>query len=330
MQKFCLAFLLVFFSYSLNGAYCNKEACCEKVKTTEQCCTKDCGHWFVTAEILYWKAHEDNLVYAIDGVSTPNQGSSKELDWNWYPGFKVGLGYILPCSTIDSYLNYTWFRSNAKDSAYAQNATTPLFPTFAPDATIASLTSGFSEWTLHYNTLDLELGNWFCACERFLFHPSIGLRAAFTQETDHITYNFPVQDLYNFKQSFNGVGPRIGLNSRWFFCNNMSFFADGAFAILWGSYHVTFKEIIGFNSTLADTEHNFDTLRNLVDLRLGIDWSFTLCNAYNFTLGIAWEQRLWLKHNQYLRYHYAAPSSQRDNDGDLSLYGVDVNFKFCY
>lgn len=303
---------------------------CEVIDCCQDPCNDWCGEWFVTADFIYWKAHEENLEYAYDGqlfggVLSP--GSSKELDWRWDPGFKVGLGYLLD-SCWEFYLNFTWLYSRASGSA----STPPpgfLVQTFTSSTDIIiGRTFASEDWHLHYQTLDLELGYWLCWDSCVALRPNFGLRAAWTRDRSNIFYS-TVDTLfsdYDYRQKFDGVGPRIGLNAHWNFCSHWSLFADGAFALLWGNYDIHLLERnTAALITVLDTNHQFNALRSLTDLKIGLGWDRCFCdNDYHLIIQLAWENRVWFKHNEFQRFS-SFTGGYLNNDGDLSLYGVTLS-----
>lgn len=282
------------------------------------------GVFEVKVDYIYWKPHEDNLVYAFDGVTTVETGSSKELDWEWSSGFQVGVGYSFCATNWDIFANYTWYKTQATGFSLARPGPVVLFPTFGYDLSPALVTAAGADWSLRYQTIDLEIGNSLSLSRFFNFRPYFGVRGAFTRDNDTITYvSTGGNSSYIFSQRFNGVGPRFGANASWFLTPNLSIFGEGALTLLWGEYDVNMQAQSGVNA-IANTTHSFDDLRYLADAKIGINWDTCLFNCYRLSFHVAWEQRLWIKHNQYQRIIIAPASSYRDNDGDLSLYGIDA------
>lgn len=80
--------------------------------------------FFITADFIWWTAREDNLTYARNGINSDigpgliyqedaKKGREKFPDWNWNPGFKIGLGKNLSHDQWDIYFEYTWLYSKA-------------------------------------------------------------------------------------------------------------------------------------------------------------------------------------------------------------------------
>lgn len=287
-----------------------------------------CENLYVTADYLYWKAHVDQLEYAIDGINFPaSSGETRELNWNWDSGFKAGIGYIFSGCGWDIYLNYTRFHTKAKDSSSPEPGTilnaTYSYP-FLFEIFFAS-----AEFDLNYNTLDLELKNVFCVTPCFLLSPSFGLRGAWTKDKYDIFYvGFLDNQNLHLKESFHGIGPRIGLNGVWNFCGGFSLFGEGEYALLWGRNRSSFFSATS-TAIAADTKQTYYTLRHLTDIKVGLGWDYCFCRS-RLALQLAWEQRLWLDYNQYLHFTDTENLHYMPNSSALSLYGLTLTARYFF
>lgn len=82
-----------------------------------------------------------------------------------------------------------------------------------------------------------------------------------------------------------------------------------------------------FGLVAADTRQEFACLRNLTDIRVGLGWDYCFCRS-RLALQLAWEHRLWLDYNQYLRFTETFNINNLPNSSALSLYGL--TFKAGY
>jgi Legionella pneumophila major outer membrane protein precursor len=94
---------------------------------------------FITGDFLYWKAEEDDLDYVAKLETQPPppsttfplssyQGKLYSPDFKWEPGFRVGIGAMLPYDGWDLYTQWTRLYSSPDDQACASN---PLLPSGA-------------------------------------------------------------------------------------------------------------------------------------------------------------------------------------------------------
>lgn len=349
----------------------------------DDCCY---SNFYVTGEWIYWRAREDDLEYAVSGFalvdtavgvtsSAANQaagttwassalpGKVYYADPKWSSGFRVGLGYNLPCAGWDAwdvYLNYTWYKTSTSTGTVG-SSTNPVYSTsvgptiaggFDPTGTgtvlggnVVRLTSTGDtagvDWSLRYQTLDLELGRWFWTGCQLALRPSIGARGAWTR--DHFNKGYLGDDAFvasptttspvagtpttstllapndssaltsstNF-QKIDGVGPRVALNTRWNLgseCGGCwSVFGDAAFSTLWVQYKnhgvqtaAVSVEDLDAEATIYNVQDNFDSLKNLVDLAVGLQFDNYFCwcdHIYHLGIKVGWEHHLWSGHNQ--------------------------------
>jgi hypothetical protein len=82
--------------------------------------------------------------------------------------------------------------------------------------------------------------------------------------------------------------------------------------------------VLGFPATVIDTKHNFNTIRSLIDLKIGLGWDCLFCNEYLLVLQLAWEHREWIDHNEYQRFT-GNTTGYLNNDANLSLYGLTLS-----
>lgn len=288
-----------------------------------------CENFFITGDYLLWKAHVGKLEYAIDGLNGPvSAGGTKELDWKWDSGFKVGAGYVFSDCCWDIYLNYTRFYTKAKGSAFPSSGNV-LHSTYA-NLFLFDINFASSEFELNYNTLDLEMGKEFCLFPCVLFHPQFGLRGAWTKDTDDIFYDgFADDENIHLTESFRGVGPRVGLSTAWNFCKGFSLFGEGDYALVWGKNRSSFFSRTTNLGVFANTGQQYFTLRHLIDLKVGLGWDYCFCPS-RLSLQLAWEHRLWLDYNQYFRFVDQFSLTYLPNSSSLSLYGLTLTARYYF
>ena len=85
---------------------------------------------YITVDFIYWTAREDHLGFAFKQTvdannSVVSRGNVSQPDWNFRPGFKVGLGFMYNHDGWDAGANYTWFRGrNTKKSVTSDDVNT--------------------------------------------------------------------------------------------------------------------------------------------------------------------------------------------------------------
>lgn len=280
---------------------------------------------FVTADTFVWTSRESSLDYAVvqkfedNTHTTPiNGGHIKQpcSDWNW--GFKVGIGIRFDCDGWDGHLEWTRFRSDQSNSVEPNDnellaATYPNVFNSLTDPVVLQRARG--SWRLDYDTLDLSIGrntHWSCCLN---LRPFFGLRAAWLDQGYKIKYEGTTgsTDLnflskLHLKSNFWGIGPRIGLDSKWNLGCGFGICADLSAALLWGvgdaHYHETRADDID-SSEEQHLRYDFDTsCRHTI---LSTDMGLFLCydallssNRWRFGAKIGWEHHLFLEQNRFI------------------------------
>lgn len=175
---------------------------------------------FVTADFLYWYAHETNLEYAnrvqytlqqpdttLTGVQYGYITKHNYLKTKWDPGLRVGIGMNLDCDGWDVYLNWTYFDNHSHSAANQPLPTTPqqlsvtglingVNDPWAPvdqvrDFLQLAVPRVSAKWSVIFNQMDLEFGRKFWISKCMLTRLYTGLRGAWTHT------NFSVNASYN-------------------------------------------------------------------------------------------------------------------------------------
>jgi len=140
-------------SYDNCGASCGSCDCCEQEEGI-----------FISFDALLWKACRSDMDYALRGDTLSPDiiegGAMHSMDFSWQLGFRVGLGYRLPCSRFDIRLEYTRFHSSAKGSVEDVVGTQPeLYATRVHPAAVgtAQIASASAKMDLKYDDVVFEV-----------------------------------------------------------------------------------------------------------------------------------------------------------------------------
>ncbi len=169
-----------------------------------------CGvDMFVTAEFIYWTAHEDHLGYVLS--TGTNSGSSNQPtattpdipggkvfhpDFKFKPGFKVGLGFLTDHDGWDVYVNYTWLHyNNIKGNASsgdgdndADDTSVALFDEIVGinglggKGGVSNPDTASAKWKLNFNVIDLELGRNFYVSRNLYLRPYVGFKGTWQKQ----------------------------------------------------------------------------------------------------------------------------------------------------
>lgn len=283
-----------------------------------------------SVSFLYWQPSQDNMAVGFTssapiGLAAAQalpqasiQGSFIDMDFDFKPGFKVGLGMNLQMDDWDGYAEYT--RVHGWHSVFS-NGNGPvggvpaIFSTFShPYLNIGQVggmlfNTVFGSYRNNLDFVDAEMGRTYYVGKSLIFRSAFGARAAWMLQNVHVRYNnttaaatvdasnlivsLPsVLDVYQRAHSW-GVGPRTGLMMDWMLGAGFRFFGSGYGDILYTKYKVQDKSVLmpraagggGTGSTarvgVPVTVNGYEKvfgLRTHLDLEMGFGWGSYFSN----------------------------------------------------
>ena len=285
------------------------------------------ANFFAEASALYWHPRLYGTEFAVESLfindifinkededgdvekklvlkksSTKGCIRSTNLCWDW--GFKVGIGYNLPCYDWNINLNYTAFDSSGSKSTcvpmnneYIGNVKCFLYNSLIEelkDANPILFLSTFvskrakSKIYLNSDSLQLKLGKAFSICEFIVLEPKIGFEyfwITLRQNTRYIAvqpflfqladpdkveeikapfFDYVVRD----RSKFSGIGPYLSFETQWNLYNNLCFYGNISGALLCGQFKVCNKQKMNINFTVgefSEEEKKAFTLNNCMN-----------------------------------------------------------------
>lgn len=340
MSKKLLFFIFFFLSLS---AFAEKQ---EEITPPAGPFIKGGADLFVTGEFLWWKGIQERLNYAITGVlvqpgtTLSTSGKVYKVHYPWNPGFRVGIGFYPGHDGWDLYARYTWYHSHSTDRASNRSGNMVSIGSYIGGLThiqINGITSARSDWDLHYNVVDLELGRNFFLSKFLKTRLFAGLRGTFNSQNWNTHYhsneiifgsNGPLPGIIQTKQDQDtwGVGIRMGGNLTWTFYKAWSLVSDASFTGIWVEYDNHRRDILSQTGVGSTTTVNIksdpnSTLFN-IDLMLGFkgEWWF-YDDTYHLSAQAGWENQLWLHYGNFIFIN---------GNGDLSFSGLTAKLRFDF
>ncbi len=284
----------------------------------------------VFADFLYWHPSETvDWAFTLNANENSVHSAYKVIEFDWDPGFRVGVGYNMHHDQWDTQFTYTWFQSEAKD--HASNGVTSGFL-----ATRLSLFEPFNKgkikFNLHYNIFDWDLGRSFFVSKGLAFRPFIGVKAGWIHQKIHAKWETPAilfSASEDVKNNFRGGGPKGGVEGKWILgdVNRHVFSLMGTFAgaYLWGNWTLrdNFIDVLGTTTSIPMGNRNFGAL--MFQALMGFGWDFNFDrNRSHFGLKVSYEIQDWLNHFQVF-----TNTSGTDNF-DLILQGLTLDLRFDF
>jgi hypothetical protein len=300
-----------------------------------------------TADFIWWKTNISGMEYATSGAAdggnfvpfgaSTKRGHVNQPNFDFEPGFKIGLGLEFAYDGWDLYADYTWLNGDTEHnslSAHRGNGATTLFPIVLDTGTISTLpiTKESSRWRQHFNVLDLELGRNFFISRRLTLRPHFGLKSAWINEKWKLEFTGSgsiVDGSQKRKQSLWGIGTRAGLNTVWHFAKNWGLYGDIAVTALWSDFHVKAKD-----STELDVSPPIPSMTNLntrevitevipvIETGIGLTYmTWFDDDEYLFQISAGWEEQVWLDFNHFVDFN---------RSGNLSIQGLTIKAGFAF
>ena len=278
---------------------------------------------FISAEFTYWQINSLNLGYFRTGLrmstGVPNsRGKLHLVKPSWQPGFKVALGAVLPHGGWDILTRYTYVNYNNADSA------SELTSGGSPADSIVvgngnsvretAPTSAKAYASTRINIMDLELGRKFFNSRYLALRFFTGLKGIWGPSRARCEFRYSPEapstrvaidgnavtgPIIVKENGFAwGVGPRLGLETNWYFFRNLSIFARAAISPIYEQID-SHRKIDVFDGQTAiniidqkDEEKDFINLISEIQLGLeGEAWLYE--NTYRLAFKLLYEVQEW-------------------------------------
>ena len=298
----------------------------------------DCCGWYANIAYLYWKPNQEgisagtlnNLTESPAGVIESGVGAfdfigtddAKQVypKFEWDSGFRIGIGYHLPCDSWSVGLEYTHYRTDSHttySSAFVDSSGRLIGSgisgsLFAPAYSAAyDSTDIFSQtqvavdvdWRIQFNQLDLDFGREFYVARWMTLRPHVGLRALFINQSYNLQKNASgfnqatvgtaftnsigqTREAIKMNNDFKGVGLEGGLDMSFDLGCDLAFYGELAGGATFGRARVTQR---------ANATNQFGvtsiTTTEPINYRITDNYDTILCNA-DMAFGLRWRQRV--------------------------------------
>ncbi len=293
------------------------------------------NHLWIDAEVLYWKAYEDDLSFGTTSDSTTRidhgHVQSPHFQWNW--GGRLGVGIKLPKhDQWDLYTQYTYVHAEA-----ARHVHQTFFPSWMAGSS-GYATSAKAHVDTNVNIGDLELGRTCGVGSWLTLRPFIGVRGLVIDQNVSFGYKggtAAAGDTYHNHLDSNlwAVGLRMGVDSLWGLGRGFSVYGNGAASLL--SSHLSSHQNEHFKKAHTAFVNLKDTQNNVVptaEIALGIQWDYLFHqDRYHFGFKFGWEFNVFFDQNRLVRFvNHDNPGPWSRNDGDLGFQGLTFGMRFDF
>lgn len=295
--------------------------------------------YFVTADLLYWYARTNGTAFAYSNhtttVDVPLRGRTKDIDFDWQSGLRVGIGMNLGHDEWDLYAAFTLFRPHVSGLAHAGRNNT-LVPLRGALVTDSGVTRAKSLYMLDTYQIDVELGRYYFVSAKLSLRPFAGIKNGWMKQHQIIRYTGGSVGLNTARVEdwcdYWGIGLRGGIESKWHLGQGVYLQGLFAGALLYGFFTIDHREkltpSLEEKVKLSDNKHRFIPT---IQWRMGIGWGRSFHKRkYYLNIGAAYEGMYWWRLNQMIKiYEYNAYRYDNFSD-DLSMHGFTLMARWYF
>lgn len=307
-------------------------------------CESYCGlieeQFYIDAEWLYWKATQDGLELGMitdvpfslssssTALSTTSKGKDILLNYKWTNGYRVNVGYDVPCYDLELAATYSYLPSSASvrvgHSAHTQYIETILFSGIIEvgllgDAANFPLNQLDADWDLRFTYADFDFARNICLGSCFSVKPHVGFRGLWTDQRLNVatlgtfvsrTSAQEVTGESKLNEKLRGYGVEAGLWANWQVGCGLSVIGHLGGALLYSHNHVSkslsteLDRVSLPSNDLSVVTHQiflkdkFWTTTPMADVFLGMQYAFCMLDT-SIYIRAAWEQHVLFDVNQW-------------------------------
>ncbi|HSX11387.1 MAG TPA: Lpg1974 family pore-forming outer membrane protein [Chlamydiales bacterium] len=306
-----------------------------------------CWNVYADGSFIYWQPQQENMELGISSTileaeiaSHGLQGSFIGENFQYKPGFKIGVGMNFEYDAWDAYAEYTWLHGADSTSSNGNILALWGMPEHGENSA-ESFTSAEGTWRFKFDFVDVELARSYYVGKKLSFRPSLGLRGAWIRQKHLAHYvnteavegatlsNWIITD----RSVSQGVGPRVGIGTNWMFGRGFRIYADGAADILYTRYNVSTTEndtdFLTWNPNIEQRDVGY--LRTHLDLELGIGWgSYYNCNAWHVDLSAGYGFQAFFNQNMFRHFNALVEAYSYSPNGNLYIQGLTAMMRIDY
>ena len=301
-----------------------------------------CGCWdvYLTGSFIYWMPMMYGLThgYFHDLIDPGNQTSRVfHHDFEYEPGFKVGLGTNLDHDNWDLYFEYTWLYASTTKRHDWSPPGVPGDVTFygwGDDEGSTTIKKSHAKWDHDINIIDAELARAHYAGTRLIFRPFISARAAWFDHKWLIEYSNVDDDLFYFVKADMDtwlVGPRIGIDGTWIINDGFRLLGNAAGTLAYQYFKTKWILDNGVNIVMDQEKEGYIT--PIVELGVALAWGSYFNNQnWFFDLQVGYDFQYFWNQNRMRAVNdmFLAIPTRDPNVGDLMLHGLTVTARLDF
>ncbi len=322
----------------------------------------ECGRLYFSMDALYWNARVGGTDFAYTDNDpygrTPIRGRTKHVDFDWDWGLRVGLGYKFKHDAWDIKAEYTWWETRGSKSVSA-GLTSSVVPMKGNPNLLATQVSAVenvsytlctlakSRINLDFHSIELNLGRDYYISSKVSLRPNWGIKTAWIdliQDTSY-TGGTPLETQNGLKgntirvkqcSDYWGMGPRAGLDTRWYMGNKISGIVNLSCAAVYGFFDVsqkeTFSAIEQNQISLTANRHAFSPA---IQGQFGLQYAtYLMDHRHHIAISLLYDAQYWWRQNQTLKFQGQSngqtPLKYLRTSEDLAISGISINGRWDF
>ncbi len=296
---------------------------------------------YLSAAFIYWQGKQDGLALGEDSitVSQINTRNTVRMDFDYEPGFKVGIGGYFKHDNWTLFADYTRIHETSSRSWTAASGHNLIPHWFITSDT--GITSSRASWKYEYDMITGNLGRPYYVGKRLVFLPGFGLKGGWLDQKYDITYTSTTATrTNNVKTTSWLVGPRLLFNTDWHLGCDFRFLANLNASLFYQKYKKIAARLndpsdsTAPNKNFSDNKEGF--LRPNLSGLLGLGWGrYFIRQKMHFDIFAAYEIDYYWNQNMMANLIDRNVNSNSfiaamESIGDFSLHGLTINVRFDF
>ncbi|NGX56540.1 MAG: hypothetical protein K1060chlam5_00783 [Candidatus Anoxychlamydiales bacterium] len=293
------------------------------------------------ASFVYYQAIEQNLELGIfRALNRNNKSPSINIEFNFEPGFILGMGYHLDNDKIDMLFKYTFLHFTKQTTSSAPSGMQRIITPWFDENTLFTLRIE-STWKFKYDFFDIEFKRESFSSKKLIIAPIIALSGGFIrQKYDLIATLSNKVNSSNRNRSYL-IGPKVGINSSWIFNNGFDVTLNSSIAFLYQNFSTQRQaQRLDITSLSSNVKENSEQITPNAYLSLALRYGKYLDEKRKYVSFLASYDFNYL-FNQNSFANLQSISAQNPNSevsrnradsnlGDLFLHGLNLTFYLSY
>jgi len=303
---------------------------------------------------VFWQPMQENMELATTNTlliaTTGFSGDVVNMEFNYKPGFKLGIGGYFDHDGWDLHAQYTWFHNTNNQKTSVNQTVTQLLPMWGPGNSAIVNSNVYNniteQWRLSMDIGDLDLGRWCYVSPKLTFRPSVGVRAAVIHQnikvvnTNDSVISTGTDDIYTITARSRSwaIGTKAGLDANLNLGFGFRLYANSEADLLFTRYTKIANRCV--NQFIIPSDNNDIHIKQSdnyailphFDIEFGFGWgSLVNYNDYHIDFSAGYGFQVFFNQNMFRHFNDDQMSANsRSPYGNLYIQGLTIAFKLDF